>query len=180
MGMGWVKPMSRHRDNDSIDELKAHFNTVLDWVSTIFVDLEREMQGLEWGRLYEKYQSHSYDPAKVSTELRELYGDPYVKNRRGIFEYILGGMTDKKLLDIRFFDAATARSVYAKQTEKAEKDSVSNCPHCAMSNSTADTKIWSFSEMEADHVSAWSKGGESVAKNCQILCIPHNRSKGNR
>lgn len=35
-------------------------------------------------------------------------------------------------------------------------------------------------EMDADHVSAWSKGGDSSAENCQMLCITHNRAKGNR
>ena len=43
-----------------------------------------------------------------------------------------------------------------------------------------ESKIWSFSEMDADHVSAWSKGGKSNIKNCQMLCITHNRAKGNR
>ena len=33
---------------------------------------------------------------------------------------------------------------------------------------------------DADHVSAWSNGGGSGAENCQILCITHNRAKGNR
>ncbi|NJL32086.1 MAG: HNH endonuclease, partial [Phycisphaerales bacterium] len=36
-------------------------------------------------------------------------------------------------------------------------------------------------EMDADHVTAWSKGGESSAKNCQMLCItPQIGPKGNR
>jgi Protein of unknown function DUF262/HNH endonuclease len=172
--------MSLHRTSKSIDELKAYFNQVLDWVSTVFLDVEKEMQGLEWGRLYETYQSQTYDPVEVSAQLKQLYGDPYVKYRKGAFEYILGGRTDKKLLDIRFFEPATARSVYAKQTEKAEKDGVSNCPYCAMSNSATDKKIWAFSDMEADHVSAWSKSGDTSAKNCQMLCATHNRAKGNR
>nr|WP_275439587.1 HNH endonuclease [Dermacoccus nishinomiyaensis] len=34
--------------------------------------------------------------------------------------------------------------------------------------------------MDADHVTAWSKGGETTLNNCEMLCIPHNRSKGNR
>ena len=172
--------MSRHRDSASIDELKAHFNTVLDWVSTVFVDVEKEMQGLEWGRLYETYQSLSYDSAKVSIQLKQLYGDPYVKNRKGVFEYILGGMVDKRLLDVRFFEPSTARSVYAKQTEKAQAKAISNCPLCAVGHSANRSKIWAFSEMDADHVSAWSKGGESSAKNCEMLCVTHNRAKGNR
>ena len=27
---------------------------------------------------------------------------------------------------------------------------------------------------------AWSKGGETTATNCQMLCKTHNRAKGNR
>lgn len=34
--------------------------------------------------------------------------------------------------------------------------------------------------MDAHHVTAWSKGGGSTADNCQMLCITHNRAKGNR
>jgi 5-methylcytosine-specific restriction endonuclease McrA len=172
--------MSLHRTSKSIDELKAYFNKVLDWVSTVFVDVEKEMQGLEWGRLYEKYQSQSYDPVKVSAQQNQLYGDPYVKNRRGIFEYILGRMTDKKLLDVRLFDKAIAQSVYATQTKQAEAKRSSNCPLCTFGHAANQSKIWAFSEMDADHVSAWSKGGESSTKNCQMLCVTHNRAKGNR
>lgn len=131
-------------------------------------------------QLYETYRKQSYDPAAVSAQLRQLYGDPYVKNRQGIFEYILGGGTDKKLLDIRIFDKATAQSVYAQQTKAVEGKGRSNCPLCAVGHSANQSKIWTFGEMEADHVSAWSKNGDSSAKNCQMLCVPHNRAKGNR
>ena len=34
--------------------------------------------------------------------------------------------------------------------------------------------------MDADHVTAWSKGGATDASNCQMLCKTHNRAKGNR
>lgn len=34
--------------------------------------------------------------------------------------------------------------------------------------------------MDADHVTAWSKGGATDIKNCQILCKTHNRAKGNK
>ena len=172
--------MSSHRNSGSIDELKVYFNSVLDWVSTVFTDVEKEMQGREWGRLYETYHKKSYDPAKVSAQLKQLYGDPYVKNRQGIFEYILGDSTDKKLLDLRVFDKATSQSVYAQQTKKAQADGTSNCPTCATGHAANESKIWAFSEMEADHVSAWSKGGDSSAANCQMLCVTHNRAKGNR
>lgn len=172
--------MSSHRHNHSIDGLKAYFNSVLDWVSAVFASVEKEMQGIEWGRLYENYHSQSYDPAKVSAQLKQLYGDPYVKNRRGIFEYILGGGIDSKLLDVRVFDKAIAQAAYAKQTDAAQAKGVSNCPLCAVGHSANENKIWAFGEMDADHVSAWSKGGDSSAKNCQMLCVTHNRAKGNR
>jgi len=172
--------MSRHRNDDNINELKTYFNSVIDWISTVFMDVKKEMQGLEWGRLYEKYHSKSYNPAKVSSDVNQLYGDPYVKNRRGIFEYVLGDSQNASLLDVRVFDDATKRSVYAKQTADAKAKGISNCPLCAIGHDANSSKIWSFAEMEADHVAAWSKGGGSSAENCQMLCSTHNRAKGNR
>lgn len=172
--------MSAHRTKGNISELKSYFNSVIDWVSSVFRNVETEMKGLEWGRLYEQCHSAPYDPAKVSAEVKRLYSDPYVKNRRGVFEYILGGLQDSKLLDVRVFDEATKKSVYAKQTTSAEANSTSNCPLCALGHVANKGKIWKFAEMDADHVSAWSKGGASSAENCQMLCAYHNRAKGNR
>ena len=172
--------MSSHRFDKNITELKKYFNSVIDWVSGVFTDIESEMRGLEWGRLYEEYHKKAYDPAKVSKEGRKLYGDPYIKNRKGIFEYILGGSIDTKLLEVRVFDEATKRSTYEAQTAKAKKKEESNCPLCAVGHDANKGKIWSFAEMDADHVAAWSKGGATSAKNCQMLCKTHNRAKGNR
>ncbi len=172
--------MSRHRFDRDIAELKRYFGTVIDWVSGVFTDVEGEMRGLEWGRLYEEYHKKSYDPAAVSAEMHRLYADPYVKNRRGVFEYVLGGSVDTKLLDVRVFDEATKKSVYAIQTAKAKEKDESNCPLCAVGHDAAKGKVWGFGEMDADHVAAWSKGGATLIKNCQMLCKTHNRAKGNR
>lgn len=172
--------LSQHREDNGIDELKQYFNTIIDWVSSVFTDVEKEMCGLEWGRLYEEYHKNPYNPAKVSTELRKLYDDPYVKNHRGVFEYILGGSEDTKLLNVRVFDEPIKRSVYAKQTKEAKGKEKSNCSLCAVGHEANKGKIWKFGEMEADHVSAWSKGGPTSEKNCEMLCKTHNRAKGNR
>lgn len=172
--------MSLHRYDKNITELKKYFNSVIDWVSTVFTDVESEMQGLEWGRLYEAHHHKSYNPAKVSKEVQRLYADPYVKNRKGIFEYILGDSVDTKLLDVRVFDEATKKSVYSVQTKKAEASGKSNCPLCAIGHDANKNKIWKIGEMDADHVTAWSKGGATDIKNCQMLCKTHNRAKGNR
>ena len=172
--------MSRHRFDNNITELKDYFNSVIDWVSTVFTDVESEMKGLEWGRLYETYRKKPYNSKTVSAEVKRLYADPYVKSRKGIFEYVLGGSTDTKLLEVRVFDDATKKSVYAKQTQVAEKKGVSNCSLCAIGHDSNKTKIWKLTEMDADHVTAWSKGGATDINNCEMLCKPHNRAKGNR
>lgn len=172
--------MSKHRHDNDITELKSHFTKVIDWISGMFTDVESEMRGLEWGRLYETYHTQSYDPTTVHQQVQKLYADPYVKSRKGVFEYILGGSADTKLLEIRIFDEATKHSVYERQKSEAENKGVSNCPLCAIGHDANHEKIWVFSEMDADHVSAWSKGGETDIKNCQMLCKTHNRAKGNR
>ncbi len=172
--------MSKHRNDKNITELKKHFDTVIDWVSTIFTDVESEMKGLEWNRLYETYHDKKFNPTTVSSAIQRLYGDAYVKNRRGIFEYVLGGEVDAKLLDVRVFDDATKRSVYEAQTTTAKKKGESNCPLCAIGHDANKTKVWGLGDMDADHVAAWSKGGATKVNNCQMLCKTHNRAKGNR
>lgn len=172
--------MSAHRHDNNINELKTTFNSVIDWVSTVFSDVLPEMRGLEWGRLYDAYHGRSYDPKKMSAEVGRLAADPYVTSRKGIFEYLLGGSVDKKLLAVRVFDDRVKQVAYNQQTQAAEKKGVSNCPLCALGDTANKSRIYKFNEMDADHVSAWSKGGESTAGNCQMLCKTHNQAKGNR
>lgn len=172
--------MSNHRYDQNINELRNYFNTVIDWVSSVFIDVEKEMCGLEWGRLYEGYHTKAYDPKKVSEEVQKLYIDPYVTNNKGIFEFVLGGLKDYKLLNVRVFNEATKSSVYKSQTAVAKKKGISNCPHCVLENGSNKNKIWTQKEMDADHVSAWSKGGATDIKNCQMLCKTHNQAKGNK
>ena len=172
--------MATHRHDTNVTELETYFNSVIDWVDAVFQDTEKEMCGLEWGKFYEKYHKNSYNPQEISKRLHELYEDFYVKNKRGIYEYLLGGEEDKKLLNIRIFDEPTKKSVYEKQTKEAKENKISNCPLCAVSETSNKTKIWKLSEMDADHVSAWSKGGVTDIKNCQMLCKAHNLAKGNK
>lgn len=172
--------MSAHRYDKNINELKNYFNAVIDWVSTVFEDVYPEMKGLEWGRLYEEYHGKSYDPAKVKTAVQKLMADDYVTSRKGIFEYVLGGSTDKKLLAVRVFDEKTKKVAYNKQTQEAKAKGKSNCPLCAVGDNANKARIYKLDEMDADHVAAWSKGGDSSAENCEMLCKTHNQAKGNR
>ena len=172
--------MSKHRNDNNITELKNYFNSVIDWASSVFKNAALDMRGLEWGRLYETYHNQPYSPQEVIEQVEKLYADPYVKNHKGICEYILGGSTDTNLLDIRVFDEATKKSVYATQTAEAKEKGFSNCPSCAIGHDSNKSKIWNLTEMDADHVTAWSKGGSTDIKNCQMLCKTHNRAKGNK
>ena len=172
--------MSMHRYDNNINELKAYFTSVIDWVSSVFSDVESEMRRLPWGEYYERFHTNSYDPQKVHEKLQELYSDFFVKNRKGVYEYILGGCEDTKLLDIRIFDEITKKTVYKNQTAEAQEKNCSNCPLCAIGKDSNAKRIYKQTEMDADHVTAWSNGGATDISNCKMLCKTHNRSKGNR
>ncbi|MCC6360819.1 MAG: HNH endonuclease [Phycisphaerales bacterium] len=93
---------------------------------------------------------------------------------------MLGGLTDKKLLAVRVFDERTKKIAYTKQTQAVKGKDKSNRPLCAVGDNANKARIYDFDEMDANHVAAWCKGGDSSAKNCQMLCSTHNRAKGNR
>lgn len=172
--------MSKHRTDSNINEVKIYFNSVIDWVSSVFTDVKSEMRGLEWGKLYERFHADAYNPAEVASAVERLYSDPFVRNHKGIFEYILGGQTDTKILEVRVFDEAVKNSRFTRQTADAKIKGESNCPLCALGNDANKVRIWNLSEMDADHVAAWSKGGTTTPDNCQMLCKTHNRAKGNK
>jgi 5-methylcytosine-specific restriction endonuclease McrA len=78
------------------------------------------------------------------------------------------------------FSIATKKAVYESQTQKAKAQNISNCPLCANGHESTNSKIWPIKDMEADHVTPWSKGGATDKSNCQMLCVTHNRAKGNK
>jgi hypothetical protein len=173
--------LAKHRHDHSIAGLKTYFTSVIDWVGNVFTrSPDKEMRGLEWGRLYELYHSQSYDAAKIDADVNELRADPAVLNNKGIHEYLLGGKMDPKLLDVRLFNQVTKVAAYEQQTQKGKSAGVSNCPLCAIGTGANKTRVYKQDEMDADHVTAWSKGGNTDLKNCQMLCVTHNRAKGNR
>lgn len=172
--------MAQHRYDADIDELKNHFDTVIDWVDSVFDYTGNEMCGREWGRLYREYHKNAYSKEKVAERVNALLDDSQVTDKKGIFEYVLGGEVDSRLLNIRVFDKKTIKAVYRKQTAEAEAQGVSNCPLCAIGHDANAKRIYKESEMDADHVTAWSKGGATDEANCQMLCKTHNRAKGNR
>lgn len=172
--------MAAHRHDSTISKLVDYFNTVIDWASTTFLGVEGAMQGLKWGYLYETYHARSYNPEEIWERVQTLMEDEQVKAKAGIFEYILGGEQDTRLLNVRVFDDTVKKRVWKKQTVDAKAKGHSNCPLCTVGNTSNKSRIWDLREMEADHVHAWSHGGSTDESNCQMLCLTHNRAKGNR
>ena len=127
-----------------------------------------------------RFHNNPYDHVEVSRKIAELYNDDRVKDTKNVFKYVLGGCQDTRLLNVRVFDDITKHRVYNNQTKAAKEKGESNCTLCAVGHDANKDKIWELTEMDADHVEAWSKGGATDESNCQMLCKTHNRAKGNR
>ena len=99
--------MALHRHDTDIRELKDHFDTVIDWIDSLFEYTGKEVCGLDWGRLYRRYHANAYVRDNITARVDALLADPQVTDKKGVFEYILGGEQDTKLLNVRVFDEKT-------------------------------------------------------------------------
>lgn len=171
--------MADHRFSEDISELEGYFESVISWVESVFPHPHQpSMRGRDWQRLYEEYHDKSYS-SDVGEKAVELLNDTAVENKAGVYEYLLSRGAKPQLLRIRLFGDREKQIAYQNQTEAAEKAGISNCPLCATGHVSKRDKIYELREMEADHVTPWSKGGATDLSNCQVLCKLHNRSKGN-
>lgn len=175
-----AKYMQDHQNDTNITELDAYFNSVIDWITTTFEMTEDNMCGLDWGRLFKTYSNVQYNLPKLNNRVRGLLQDETIGKPSNVYEFVLGGETDTSLLEIRIFEESIKSAVYQQQTQRARELGVSNCPLCAESNGNNRCRIYKKSEMDADHVTAWSRGGTTTIDNCQMLCKSHNRAKGNK
>lgn len=173
--------LAQHRADPDISGLKTYFISVIDWIGSVFTrPPDKEMRGIEWGRLYETYHSQPFNTAEIDADVERLLADSAVGNHRGIYEYLLGRKLEPQLLSIRLFDDKTKAVAYQQQTQKAKGSNLSNCTLCAIGENSNKLRIYARHEMDADHVAAWLKGGPTDLSNCELLCVTHNRAKGNR
>ena len=153
--------MAKHQHDTNCNELWLYFKSVIDWVQVIFPNYRKEMKGRDWGVFFNKYSKNTYDAKTLEANIVELLEDGDVTNNSGIYEYLLSG--EEKHLSIRAFTPKMARAAFEKQKGV--------CPKCG--------KTFTIEEMQADHITPWSKGGKTVAENCQMLCADCNRRKSN-
>ena len=153
--------MAAHQHDTNCNEIWLYFQTVINWVKATFPKYRKEMKGLEWGAFYNKHGTGKFDPKQFETQIVDLLEDEDVTKNSGIYEYLLD--SDEKHLSIRVFTPKMARAAYERQKGV--------CPKCG--------KHFEIDDMQADHITPWSKGGKTLSENCQMLCADCNRRKSN-
>lgn len=153
------KYMSVHQHVPNANELWTYFRNVIGWVQLTFTTYRKEMKGLDWGGLYDKYKGETFDTVELEQEIQDLMIDDDVTSKKGIYSYVL--TRNEKYLSIRTFTDGQKRAAFEKQK--------GSCKKCG--------KYFELKEMEADHITPWSKGGKTNPDNCQMLCLECNRRK---
>ena len=156
--------MAIHQGDTEATALWLHFQKVINWVETLFPKYRKEMKGLEWGRLHKEFGERRYNPKELEVAVSELMADREVQKKGGVYEFLLSDRTRYERLNLRTFDDAEKREAYERQK--------GICPICG--------KHFEFGEMEGDHIVPWSKGGNTVPENLQMLCRRDNALKSDK
>lgn len=162
--------MGKHQHDANANELKEYFCKVIDWVEDTFdiryaksKSYRKEMKGIDWGTLYEKYHNNTYNPQVLENKVAELMANEEVTNKKGIYEYVLSNEDEDvaRELSNRKFSDRDKRTKYEQQK--------GICPICG--------EYHDIKEMEGDHIIPWWKGGTTTFDNLQMLCKKCNGKK---
>jgi hypothetical protein len=154
--------MSEHQHDMNATPLWHYFQNVIGWVKATFPKYRKEMKGVPWGDLYNKFQGKTFDTDMLEERVAQLMMDEDVQRKAGIYPYVLDG--DETHLNVRNFSDSMKREAYERQK--------GICVKCE--------KHFEFSEMEGDHIKPWHEGGKTDAANCQMLCKDDNRRKSGK
>lgn len=160
--------MAQHKSDPDADELWQYFQDVIHWTEKIFPQYYRDMKGLDWCHLYNRYHENYYNSAVMAAEVKRLHEDTFeVQKPKGIYEFLLCRDIDPyagRLLNLRAFEEKDKQAAYSRQN--------GICPVCG--------QHFEYDEMEGDHILPWSKGGKTTGENCQMLCKPCNGKKSDK
>jgi len=162
--------MAVHQQDETAKELWGYFQSVFQWVNKNFINQDKSrlklMKGQPWGEYYNQYKDNVYNASDLEDEIKTLLLDEEVGNPKGIYPFVLGekSANDERLLSLRVFDDKQ------KQQKYTEQEGI--CPDCK--------KHFEIDEMQADHITPWSKGGKTTTDNLQMLCADDNRRKSNK
>ena len=93
--------MAKNQSSAHATELWRYFQAVINWVENTFPVYRKEMKGLEWGLLYNKYKDENLDPKQLESRIKSLMEDEEVTKRSGIYEYVLSN--EERFLNLRAF-----------------------------------------------------------------------------
>lgn len=168
------------KDCTEADELWLYFCRVIDWVEAKFPKYRKEMKGLEWGLFYNAYKDKPLNANELEARIKELFMDDEVTSKKGIYEYLLSGA--EKCLNLRAFTESQKGQVYERQNGLCANGGgvhgggkgLKNvkCPH--------ENEKLELTQMQADHIIPWSKGGKTELSNCQMLCKECNSQKSDK
>lgn len=105
--------MSIHQHDPNANELWTYYRNVIEWVRLTFTTYRKEMKGIDWGKLYDTFNTEIYDTDKLEQEIQTLMMDDDVTNKKGIYTYIL--TRDERFLNIRAFTESQKRTAYERQ-----------------------------------------------------------------
>lgn len=158
--------MRDHQHEPTATELWIYFQTVISWVKAAFPNYRSEMNGIQWGHLYNKYHGNTINPIVYEEKVSSLMANTEVTNKKGIYEYVLSGESEDLAckLSTRTFSDADKRSVYERQG--------GICPLCGEHHD--------FKDMEGDHRTPWWRGGTTTLDNLQMVCKKCNGKKSGK
>ena len=164
--------MSTHQHDINANELWLYFNSVITWIETTFAidtnpkNYRKEMLGLNWGDLYNRFRNNMYDAQVIEKRVNELMANEEVTEKKGVYEYILSGENEDMAckLSKRKFSDADKRTAYERQN--------GICPITG--------EYLPITEMQADHIIPWWKGGTTTLSNLQMIAKTANTRKGGR
>lgn len=164
--------MSAHQKAQDASELWLYFQNVIGWVEKTFgidkhsKNYRKEMCGLNWGYLYNRYHTNEYDANEMEKKVNELMSNDEVTDKKGVYEYLLSG-EDENLackLSKRTFSNTDKRTAYERQKGI-----------CPITNA-----YYPIEEMQADHIIPWWKGGTTTLDNLQMISKTANARKGGK
>ena len=164
--------MSVHQHDMNANELWLYFQNVINWIETTFAldtkpkNYRKEMCGLNWGSLYNRYHTNMYDATIIEKRVNELMSNEEVTDKKGVYEYILSGEDENIAckLSKRTFSNTDKRTAYERQN--------GICPITG--------EYLPIEDMQADHIIPWWKGGTTTLTNLQMISKTANARKSGR
>ena len=155
------KYMSAHQQVSKATSLWNYFKDVISWAELNFKN-KKIIKGLPWGYFYNEFKEKKFDLKLIESEVKKLILDDDITNKKGIYPFLITGK--ESYLSLRAFSESQKLKAHEKQKGK--------CKVCK--------NLFEISQMQADHIVAWSRGGKTTEENCQMLCIEDHKLMKNK